>query len=132
MPTPITARASAGQTASRNIESVRLETALEQDHRERHAADQVGGGEVVVLDAARSILAGQHAEHQEHQQHRRADAAGQQSGEDAQHAERAAEQDQLVGELHVGAAEYQQVGSDGHADVDVPRSRKEGQCRGRH
>ena len=81
---------------------MRLEAALEQDHRERHAADQVGGGEVVVLDAARSILAGQHAEYQEHQQHRCAEAAGQQAGEHAQHTERRTDEDHLVGERPCG------------------------------
>ncbi len=94
----------------------RFQAALEQDHRERHAADQIGGGEVVVGDAAGAVLAGQHAEQQEDQQYRRAEPAGGKGGEDAEQAQGATDEDELVGGFHVGAADRQQVGSEGHAD----------------
>ena len=73
-----------------------LQAAFEQDDRERHAADQVGRGEVVVGDAARAVLAGQHAKHQEDQQHRRAEATGEEAGECARHTERRTDEDHLV------------------------------------
>ena len=82
--TPTIASTSAGQNASRSIDERRLQPAFEQDHRERDAADQIGGGEVAVRDAAGSVLAGEHAEDQEHQQHRRAEAARDKAGEDAE------------------------------------------------
>jgi hypothetical protein len=35
-----------------------------KDHRQRQLADQVGGSEIVELDAARAILPGHHANDQ--------------------------------------------------------------------
>ena len=74
----------------------RLEPALEQDHRERHAADQISRGEVVIGNAEHAVLAREHAEREKDEQHRRANAPRDQPGNDAQEPERPAQQDQLV------------------------------------
>jgi hypothetical protein len=74
----------------------RLEPPLEQDHRKRDAADQIGRGEVVIRNSEQAVLACEHAEGKEDEQHRRADAPRDQPGDDAQEPERPAQQDQLV------------------------------------
>ena len=87
---------------------MRLEPAIEQDRREAHAADQVGGIKVVERDAAQSVLASQHAEHEEHQKDRGPDAARDKTGKYAKQAKRRGDQDHLMGEFHVGTAEGNQ------------------------
>ena len=46
------------------------QAAVEQDDRQGNIADHIGGGEVIELDTADAVLAGEHAHHQENQQRR--------------------------------------------------------------
>ena len=71
----------------------RTQAAVEQDQRQRDRADQVGGADIVELEAAGPALAGQHADDQEHQQQRRAEAQRDQTRQDAGEHQQAAEQD---------------------------------------
>jgi hypothetical protein len=68
----------------------RAQPAVEQDQRQRDRAHDIGHPHVVEFDAARSLLARQHADDQEDQQQRRPEPQGDQAGQDAgQHQERA-------------------------------------------
>ncbi len=87
---------------------MRLDPAIEQDRRERHAADQVGGIEVVERDAAWTVLASQHSDHEKDQKDRRSHSARGKTGENAKQAKRRGDKDHLMGEFHVGAAEGNQ------------------------
>src|SRR3546814_17342634 len=81
--------------------SRRPQTAIEQDDRKRDAARHVSGLEIVELDAAWPVLAGEHPETEEHEQQRSADAGGNQPREDAQDDESCAEEDKLVADFHM-------------------------------
>ena len=95
---PKIASTAAGQNASRSIETgVLRPPSSRMNDRKRHAADQIGQGEIVIGDVERSIFAREHAKGEKGQQHRGPDAARDQAGEDAEHAQPAAEQDQPVG-----------------------------------
>ena len=82
------------------VAGIGAQAAIEQDDRQRHAADHVGGEVVVEIDAARAILAEEHAEREERQQQRRPDPRRDQTDEDAEEQEERPQQDQLVGKLH--------------------------------
>ena len=71
----------------------RLQSAVEQDQRQRHRSHQVGGADVVELQLAGAGIAGQHADHQKDQQQGRAEAQRQQARQDAGHHQNRAEQD---------------------------------------
>src|SRR3546814_9594900 len=58
--------------------SRRPQTAIEQDDRKRDAARHVSELEIVELDAAWPVLAGEHPETEEQEQQRSADAGGNQ------------------------------------------------------
>ena len=75
------------------------QAAVEEDHRERHRAHEVGGAVVVEDDPARPVLAREHADDQEDEQQRRAEAGGDQAGEDAEDDERRADEDQGVDDI---------------------------------
>ena len=62
--------------------ALRLEPGCEQDHHERHAADQVGGLEIVEHEANRTVLAEQYSNRQKYEQQRRAEASRESSSKD--------------------------------------------------
>lgn len=78
----------------------RAQAAVEQNHRERHAADEKGGVEIVEGDAKNAVFAGEHAEAQEHEQQRRADPRRNHAGDDADDQKTAGKQDQVVDGFH--------------------------------
>ena len=69
----------------------RPQPAVEQDQRQRNRADQIGGSDVVELQAAGAGVAGNHAYHEEHQQQRRTEAQRQQARHDSCHHQARAE-----------------------------------------
>src|SRR6266850_265097 len=66
-------------------------TPIEQDQRQRHRADQIGGADVVEPQLPRAGVAGQHADEQEHQQQWRAEAQREQARQNAGHHQSRAE-----------------------------------------
>ena len=74
----------------------RAQPAIEQDDRQRQAAQQVGRLKIIELDA-KSIFPCRHAERQEDQQQGCADPRGQHPRNDTDDQQRAAEKDKLVG-----------------------------------
>jgi hypothetical protein len=82
------------------IGGIGAQAAVEQDDGKRDAADYVGCEVVVEIDAARAVLAEEHAERQERQQQGRPDPRRDQTDEDAEEQEKRPQQDQLVGKLH--------------------------------
>jgi hypothetical protein len=73
-----------------DIGKARAQAAVEQDQRERHGADQIGGSVIVEHDMSGSVLAREHADHQEHEQQRRAEAQRKQARQDARQHEHGA------------------------------------------
>ena len=68
------------------------QSAIEQNKGQRDRADGIGDADVIELDAARSVLASQHANQKEDQQQRRPEAHRDQARQDAGEHQQAAEQ----------------------------------------
>jgi len=69
-----------------------FQSAIEQDQRQRHRADQIRCPHVVEAEAARPAFAGGHTDEQEDQQQGRTEAQREQAGENACHHENRTEQ----------------------------------------
>ena len=80
----------------------RPQAAVEEDDRERDRADEVGDRVVVEGDAARPVLAGEHADDEEDEEQRRPEARRDQAREDAEHDQRRADEDGGVDEVDAG------------------------------
>ncbi len=70
----------------------RPQAAVEQDQRQRHRADQIGGADVVELELPGTGIARQHADHEEDEQQGRAEAQRKQARQDTGHHQDGAEQ----------------------------------------
>ena len=93
------------------------EPAVEEDHRKRPRSHEIGHAVVVEADAARPVLAGEHADDEEDQEQRGAEARGDQAGEDADQNQRGADEDRDEGrrpadDLEVGPPEDRDRGED--------------------
>ncbi len=69
------------------------QAAVEQDQRQRHRTDQIGGVHVVETQSAGSGFAGEHADEQEEQQQGRAEAQREQARQNTGHHQNGAKQD---------------------------------------
>ncbi|MNZ72692.1 hypothetical protein D3C78_910790 [compost metagenome] len=78
--------------------------AVEEDHRQRQVADQVGQRVVVEDDAADAVDAGEHAHGEEDHQYRDADARRERADQDADADQQCADEEQAVdgGGIHGG------------------------------
>ena len=91
----------------------RAQAAVEQDHRERRLRDQRGDEEVLEDDAARPVLAGEHADAEEEQQQRQAEPGGDGAGEHADEQQQAGEQEERVDSGHAAAGSSRLEGAFG-------------------
>jgi hypothetical protein len=78
----------------------RTQAAIEQDHRQCQLADQVGGEEIVEQNAARTILAGQHADDEKKQQQWQAKARRNGAGQNADEQQQARQQEKCADRGH--------------------------------
>jgi hypothetical protein len=87
-----------GGRFEREAEAVELgaQAAVEQNHRQRKLADHIGGGEIVEMDAAQTLVARQHAHAEEHQQQRHAETGGHARGDDADKQQKGDDQEKSI------------------------------------
>jgi hypothetical protein len=83
-----------------------LQPAVEEDEGERQRADRVRGGEVVEVDPADAVFAGEHADAEKDDEHRQPEACGQLAGDGADHQQHGAEQDQAIDQEHRALERY--------------------------
>ena len=87
--TPSVASTTDGREHAAKGRKARAQAAVEQDQGERDRADEIGGADVVELEAAGPGFAREHAEDEEYQQQRRAKAQRHQARQNArEHQER--------------------------------------------
>src|SRR5690606_25391277 len=75
-------------------------TPVQQDDRQRQAAEDIDGIHVVEGNAARAFLAGQHADHQEQQQQGNAQAGGHGTGQNADGQQTGADHEEGIHYIH--------------------------------
>jgi hypothetical protein len=83
MTTPTVASPSAGFSETGKLRIGCAHAPVEQDHRQRRGADQVGELDITEQDASRSFLAQRHTDRQEHKKQWHTKARRHQAGEDA-------------------------------------------------
>src|SRR5262245_25778701 len=91
MRTPTVARVTAGARTLRKV-TKRVQAAVEQDEGQRDRTDRIGDTDVIELDTAGPVFAGQHADQEEDQQQGRAKAHRDQARQDAGEHQQAAQQ----------------------------------------